>query len=116
VKPSAPATTHAQVTDLIARSQTAPAPDRGGVPGRVPLYKPMVDHVLSLPKGEAAVFGPFPLTEEGKASAERIRTGCYSYCTDHPDRLPPGVSTKWSVRNEGDEYRLYGWTVSNGAA
>lgn len=109
-------TTPDQVRDLIATAGKAEPPARvGSGRGRIPLYKPMIDHVVAN-EGVAVVFGPFDLTMEGKATAERIRTGCYSYATDHPEEIPEGRTIHFSLRNEGDELRLYAYLTEKDGA
>jgi hypothetical protein len=102
------ATTPNQVAHLVTTAETRSEPPRAaGGRGRPPLYKPMTDLVVNK-HPEVVVFGPLP-GETGKSEAERIRTGCQSYTTDHPEELPEGYRMAFSIRGDGDEYRIYAW-------
>jgi hypothetical protein len=95
--------------DLVSNAKIVEVPRTTGGRGRPPMYEPLIQLVLD--KQPAAVeFGPFE-GENRRRDAERVRTGCHSYVTDHPELTPEGKAIRFSVKRstDGTTYSLFGW-------
>ena len=96
------------VRDLVTTAQVIDAPHTVSGKGRPPMYHPMIEMVLDKAP-QAVVFGPFT-GDTKRADCERVRTGCHSYVTDHPELLPEGKTMRFSVRAQADgSYALTAW-------
>lgn len=95
------------VRDLVSSAKVTSKPSGVGGGRRHPMYAPMVQLVLNKAP-DAVAFGPVTGTDN-RRDAERIRTGCHSYITDHPEMLPEGKQMRFSVREDVDGYWLTGW-------